>query len=535
MIAVPMKLVFSSLALQFVAALFIPHDFSSISEVGLVDRPDLADPITSPTLLDLEGKSPTLSLQESGERDEIGNFETKSRLGMRPASSQDTLEDPQSGLHTLENSDEYESGFEAPDPYMPPNKVIVVFQDDTTAQQIAEHMELFFDISAAHARLRVHETEYKVEHVFNTVFKGYTATMSPFVVNKLLVLPEVSFIEYDQKWTLDELSVDRNLHNVTEEGAPWGISRMSQRDILEPGMLNDYIYDDEGGQDVNAYVIDTGIYTKHDDFGGRAYRGITIPLGADDEDNIGHGSFCAGIIAGDRYGVAKRAHIIGVKVIDETSGYISDVIAGIEWTILSHRQEMKRNKKLKGSTVNISLYGLKFPILELAVNAAIDAGLHVAVIAGNSNRNACDTSPAGASGPITVGATGIFDERGSFSNYGTCVDIFAPGVNITSVGTSSPNSTLVASGTSAAAPHVCGLLTYFLSLQPNTDSEYATRGPVTPKELKEAIVAFGSQGMISDLDPESPNILAYNGGGKNLSSFWSLGRTRMDIGFDGSF
>lgn len=121
-------------------------------------------------------------------------------------------------------SDEYESGFEAPDPYMLPNKVIVVFQDHTTAQQIAEHMELFFDISAAHAqflhkRLRVHETEYKVEHVFNTVFKGYTATMSPFVVNKLLVLPEVSFIEYDQKWTLDELSVDRNLHNVTEEGA----------------------------------------------------------------------------------------------------------------------------------------------------------------------------------------------------------------------------------------------------------------------------------------------------------------------------
>lgn len=204
---------------------------------------------------------------------------------------------------------------------------------------------------------------------------------------------------------------------------------MSQRDILEPGMLNDYIYDDEGGQDVNAYVIDTGIYTKHDDFGGRAYRGITIPLGADEEDNIGHGSFCAGIIAGDRYGVAKKAHTIR------------------------------------------------------AVNAAVDAGLHVAVIAGNSNRNACDTSPAGASGPITVGATGIFDERGSFSNYGTCVDIFAPGVNITSVGTSSPNSTLVASGTSAAAPHVCGLLTYFLSLQPNTDSEYATRGPVTPKEL----------------------------------------------------
>lgn len=103
MIAVPMKLVFSSLALQFVAALFIPHDFSSISEVGLVDRPDLADPISSPTLFDLEGKSPTLSLQESGERDEIGKFETKSRLGMRPASSQDTLEDPQSGLHTLEN------------------------------------------------------------------------------------------------------------------------------------------------------------------------------------------------------------------------------------------------------------------------------------------------------------------------------------------------------------------------------------------------------------------------------------------------
>lgn len=201
----------------------------------------MADPISSPTLLDLDGKSPTLSLQESGERDEIRNFETKSRLGLRPASSQDTLEDPQSGLHTLGNSDEYESGFEAPDPYMLPNKVIVVFQDDTTAQQIAEHMKLFFDISAAHARLRVHETEYKVEHVFNTVFKGYTATMSPFVVNKLLVLPEVSFIEYDQKWTLDELSVDRNLHNVTEEGAPWGISRMSQRDILQPGMLNDYI------------------------------------------------------------------------------------------------------------------------------------------------------------------------------------------------------------------------------------------------------------------------------------------------------
>lgn len=155
--------------------------------------------------------------------------------------------------------------------------------------------------------------------------------------------------------------------------------------------------------------------------------------------------------------------------------------------------------------------------LDLAVNAGINAGLHIAVAAGNEDQDACEVSPARALGPITVGATDNADGKASFSNWGSCVDIQAPGVDILSVGIWL--DTMVMSGTSMAAPHITGLLSYYLSLQPDLSSEFST-GLVSPQELKRRLIRYGTKNVVSGLDAASPNVLAFNGAGGNITDFW---------------
>ena len=152
----------------------------------------------------------------------------------------------------------------------------------------------------------------------------------------------------------------------------------------------------------------------------------------------------------------------------------------------------------------------------------VKAGIHFAVAAGNENQDACNTSPAAAENAITVGASTLDDSRAYFSNYGKCVDIFAPGLNIVSTYIGSDTATATLSGTSMASPHIAGLLSYFVSLQPGADSEFfvAANG-VSPSQLKKNLIAYGSTGLLSDIPEDgTPNILAYNGGGHNISEFW---------------
>jgi len=206
------------------------------------------------------------------------------------------------------------------------------------------------------------------------------------------------------------------------------------------------------------------------------------------------------------------------------SGSMSDVVKGVEYAAKSHQAAAKAGKKgFKGSTANMSLGGGKSPALDLAVNAAVKAGIHFAVAAGNENQDAANTSPASAELAITVGASTISDARAYFSNYGSTVDIFAPGLNIVSTYIGSETATATLSGTSMASPHIAGLLSYFVSLQPGAKSEFfvSDKG-VSTTQLKKNLVNYASKNKLTDIPEDgTPNILAFNGAGHNLTDFWS--------------
>lgn len=305
-----------------------------------------------------------------------------------------------------------------------------------------------------------------------------------------------------------------------EKNAPWGLARISHRDALGFGDFNKYLYSENGGEGVDAYVIDTGTNTDHVDFEGRATWGKTIPQGDEDVDGNGHGTHCSGTIAGKKFGVAKKANIYAVKVLKSNgSGTMSDVVKGVEWAANAHTGAVtaaKKGKKkgFKGSVANMSLGGGKSRVLDLAVNAAVDAGLHFAVAAGNDNADSCNYSPAAAENAVTVGASTLSDERAYFSNFGACNDIFAPGLNILSTWIGSKYATNTISGTSMASPHIAGLLAYFLSLQPSSSSAYAV-AEITPKKLKANIIAVATEGALDGVPADTANILAWNGGGKS--------------------
>jgi cerevisin len=294
---------------------------------------------------------------------------------------------------------------------------------------------------------------------------------------------------------------------IVEKNAPWGLARISHRDSLSFGNFNKYLFAEEGGEGVDAYVIDTGTNIEHVDFEGRANWGKTVPQGDADEDGNGHGTHCSGTIAGKKYGVAKKANVYAVKVLRSNgSGTMSDVVKGVEWAAEAHIEKSKKgDKKFKGSVANMSLGGGTSRTLDLAVNAAVDAGLHFAVAAGNDNADACNYSPAAAEKAVTVGASTLADERAYFSNYGKCTDIFAPGLNILSTWTGSKYATNTISGTSMASPHIAGLLAYYVSLAPAKDSAFAV-ADVTPKQLKAALINVATQGTLTDIPADTPNV-----------------------------
>ncbi len=297
-----------------------------------------------------------------------------------------------------------------------------------------------------------------------------------------------------------------------EGNAPWGLARISHRHSLSFGTFNKYLYTSEGGEGVDVYVIDTGTNIEHVDFEGRASWGKTIPKGDEDVDGNGHGTHCSGTVAGKKYGVAKKAHIKAVKVLRSNgSGSMSDVVKGVEYAAEEHIKNVKAAKSgkgkkgFKGSAANMSLGGGKSVTLDMAVNAAVDAGIHFAVAAGNDNADSCNYSPAAAKKAVTVGASTIADERAFFSNFGKCNDIFAPGLNILSTWIGSKYALNTISGTSMASPHIAGLLAYLLSLQPPHDSAYFV-ADITPEKMKENLMAIATEGALSDVPSNTHNV-----------------------------
>jgi cerevisin len=314
----------------------------------------------------------------------------------------------------------------------------------------------------------------------------------------------------------------KNSEPVTEKDASWGLARISHRKTLSPATFDKYLYYENGGEGVDVYVIDTGISTEHVDFEGRAKWGVTTREGDDDSDGHGHGTHCSGTVVGKKYGVAKKAHVYAVKAVgSDGHGLVSDILKGVEWVADAHTEQVKgvkagKRKGFKGSTANVSLLTGKSPALELAVDSAVDSGVHFVIAAGNDNQDACISSPGASTKALTVGASGLDDSRAHFSNVGPCVDIFGPGVNIPSAWIGSKTATRIGSGTSMASPHLCGLTAYYLSLQPSEDSEYQIAA-ITPAKLKRNIISVATEGTLSDIPSDTQNLLAWNGGG--ISNF----------------
>ncbi|KAA6413801.1 MAG: autophagic serine protease Alp2 [Lasallia pustulata] len=408
-----------------------------------------------------------------------------------------------------------------------PNSYMIVFKDHVSHSNAAVHHEW---VQSLHLENEHSKTELRkrsqlpvstdifagLKHTYNIAgkFLGYAGHFDEDVIERVRRHPDVAFVEKDSEvHTMEEYE--------TEKNAPWGLARVSHRDSLSFSTFNKYLYAADGGEGVDVYVIDTGTNVEHVDFEGRAEWGKTIPANDEDADGNGHGTHCSGTIAGKKYGVAKKAHIKAVKVLKSNgSGTMSDVVKGVEWAALSHENSVRAAKKgkgkkgFKGSAANMSLGGGKSVTLDISVNAAVDAGIHFAVAAGNDNTDSCKYSPAAAEKAVTVGASTLADERAYFSNYGKCNDIFAPGLNIQSTWIGSKYAVNTISGTSMASPHVAGLLAYLLSLQPSKDSAYAV-ADVTPKQLKQNLIAIATEGVLSDVPSNTANILAWNGGGSS--------------------
>ncbi|THH26714.1 hypothetical protein EUX98_g7474 [Antrodiella citrinella] len=351
------------------------------------------------------------------------------------------------------------------------NSYMVVFKDDVDTQLRNNHFN-FLQMAHEENSVLGDEVASGLRHIYDGHLKGYSGHFTPATIDRIRTMPEVAYVEKDQiVRTQDEVPL---MALDTQKGAPWGLARISHRARLAFSTFTKYEYEKQGGEGVDVYVIDTGINVGHKEFDGRASWGKTIPLNDEDIDNNGHGTHCAGTIASNKYGVAKGAHVIAVKVLGSNgSGTMSDVVAGVDFAAKASQTKMEAAKKEfaltgktthKGSVSNMSLGGGKSQVLDTAVNKAVDNGMHFAVAAGNDNRDACNYSPAAAENAVTVGASTLGDIRAYFSNHGKCVDVFAPGLNILSTYIGSTSATTTMSGTSMASPHTAGLLAYLLSL-----------------------------------------------------------------------
>ena len=317
----------------------------------------------------------------------------------------------------------------------------------------------------------------KVNRVFSNALNGYAAEMTEDEALALSNDPRVQFVEEDGVMTA----------SATQSNATWGLDRIDQRDRPLNGT---YVYN-WTGSGVRAYIIDTGIRTSHTQFGGRASN-VYDAFGGNGQDCNGHGTHVAGTVGGSTYGVAKSAMLRGVRVLNcSGSGTTSGVIAGVDWVRANH---------IKPAVANMSLGGGASSSLDTAVNNAINAGVAFSIAAGNSNVDACTQSPARVAAAITVGSTTSSDARSSFSNWGTCLDIFAPGSSITSAWHTSDTATNTISGTSMASPHVCGVTALYLQAFPGS----------SPSTIRNAIVNNSTTGRLTSIGSGSPNRLLYS-------------------------
>ncbi|MET9729832.1 S8 family serine peptidase [Streptomyces sp. NPDC006458] len=323
-----------------------------------------------------------------------------------------------------------------------------------------------------------------IERTYKKALNGFAIQASSAEAKRLAADPSVASVVQNRTFHVDG----------TQPSPPsWGLDRIDQRSLP---LNNSYTYPDSAGQGVTAYIIDTGVRISHGDFGGRAFNGYD----AIDNDNVaqdghGHGTHVAGTVAGNAYGVAKKARVVGVRVLNNSgSGTTAQVVAGIDWVA---------QNAVKPAVANMSLGGGADTALDNAVRNAITSGVTFAVAAGNETTNASTRSPARVTEAITVGATTSTDAKASYSNYGTVLDLFAPGSSITSAWNTSDTATNTISGTSMATPHVAGAAALYLADNPTA----------TPAQVSTALVNAATPNVVTSPGTGSPNRLLYVGGG----------------------
>ncbi|KAK0202140.1 serine protease [Desarmillaria ectypa] len=327
-----------------------------------------------------------------------------------------------------------------------------------------------------------------VTALYNRTYTGFAGILDDETLNDIRAHPDVATVAEDGIVSITTIQTD----------APWGLNRISQSKALTTSdtsaLTYTYTYD-AAGDGVDVYVVDTGIYTAHSTFGGRATWGATFG-GYANADGNGHGTHVSGTIGGAQYGVAKSVNLIAVKVLsDAGSGYISDILSGFDWIINATETSGKP------SIVSMSLGGSASSTFDSGVLSLIHAGIHVVVAAGNDGTDASGTSPARVAEVITVGATTITDAKASWSNYGPVVDIFAPGAFVTSSWIGSTTATNNISGTSMATPHVSGIVAYIISQSGNT----------TPAAMSILVKSLGISGVLTGIPSGTTNLLADNG------------------------
>jgi len=315
----------------------------------------------------------------------------------------------------------------------------------------------------------------------NEVVKKY-----PIINGMLVKMDKVRALELNSDPSVKYIEPNKRVYAIgTQANPPWGLDRIDARS----GLDKKYTYT-KTGAGVNVYVIDTGIRATHSEFTGRVKQGYSA-VGSDTNDCAGHGTHVSATILGKTYGVAKGAVVYPVRVLDcDGSGSDAGVIDGIDWVA---------NNAKKPAVANMSLGGDTSQALNDAVENAISRGVVFAVAAGNSSDDACNYSPASAPNAITVAASDSGDNPASFTSFGSCVDVFAPGVSVLSAGISSDTSTATMSGTSMASPHVAGVVALYLESYPSA----------SPKKIIDKINSVGTKGAISN-SKGSPNVLVYS-------------------------
>ncbi|MEO3746803.1 S8 family serine peptidase [Plantactinospora sp. B5E13] len=354
-----------------------------------------------------------------------------------------------------------------------PDSYIVVFKDSSVSRS---------NVATA-AKGLAGKHGGAVARTYSAALRGFEISASAKAAARIAADPSVAYVEQNH-----------TVHTMATQPNPpsWGLDRIDQRNLP---LNSSYTYPTTASN-VNTYVIDTGINFNHNDFGGRAVSGYDAVDGGSADDCNGHGTHVAGTVAGTSYGVAKGARIYGVRVLNcSGSGTNAQVVGGIDWVTAN---------AVRPAVANMSLGGGANTAIDTAVNNSINAGITYVVAAGNGNalgvrQNACNYSPARVPNAITVGATQNNDAAASFSNFGTCVDILAPGVGITSAWYTSNTATNTISGTSMASPHVAGAAALVLSANPTW----------SPQQVRDYLVNNATPDVVSNVGTGTPNRLLY--------------------------